>query len=200
MVQLYVSQLRRLLDGDGAEIVTHGRGYELRLADGDVDAARFERLLDDARARARRSRCGAARRSPTSPTSRSPQPRSAGSTSCGCTRASWRSTRTSTPGRHAEVIGELDALVDEHPLRERLHAQRMLALYRCGRQAEALEAYRHARAIAGRAGRRRAGPRAAAAAGGDPRPGPGARPRRGAAARSAGRRRRGRHRTGARAP
>src|SRR5688572_21940807 len=51
MVQLYVSHLRRLLDGDGAEIVTRGRGYELRLAGGDVDAVRFEALLDEARPR-----------------------------------------------------------------------------------------------------------------------------------------------------
>jgi DNA-binding SARP family transcriptional activator len=41
MVQLYVSHLRRLLDGDGAEIVTRGRGYELRLNGGEVDAVRF---------------------------------------------------------------------------------------------------------------------------------------------------------------
>ena len=47
-------------------------------------------------------------------------------------------------GRHAEMLGELEALVAEHPLRERLHGQRMLALYRCGRQADALEAYREA--------------------------------------------------------
>ena len=58
---------------------------------------------------------------------------------------SWRSTPTSPPGRHQEVVGEIDALLAENPLRERLHAQRMLALYRCGRQAEALEAYREAR-------------------------------------------------------
>ena len=50
-------------------------------------------------------------------------------------------------GRHGEVIAELDALIAEHPLRERLHAQRMLALYRAGRQAEALEAYRRARTL-----------------------------------------------------
>ena len=49
-------------------------------------------------------------------------------------------------GRHAELTGELDALVAENPLRERLHAQRMLALYRAGRQSEALAAYRTARA------------------------------------------------------
>ena len=48
-------------------------------------------------------------------------------------------------GHHQEVVGEIDALLAENPLRERLHAQRMLALYRCGRQAEALEAYRDAR-------------------------------------------------------
>jgi DNA-binding SARP family transcriptional activator len=44
-------------------------------------------------------------------------------------------------GQHGAVLGEIEYLVAEHPLRERLHAQRMLALYRSGRQAEALEAY-----------------------------------------------------------
>src|SRR3954452_6914631 len=49
MVQLYVSQLRRLLRADdGAEIVTHGRGYELRVTEDCVDVARFERLLAQA--------------------------------------------------------------------------------------------------------------------------------------------------------
>ena len=47
-------------------------------------------------------------------------------------------------GRHDEVAGELEALVRAQPLRERLRGQQMLALYRCGRQAEALEAYRAA--------------------------------------------------------
>ena len=50
-------------------------------------------------------------------------------------------------GRHAEVIGELEALIAEHPLRERPRGQLMLALYRSGRQAEALEAYRRARRV-----------------------------------------------------
>lgn len=48
-------------------------------------------------------------------------------------------------GRQAEVVAELAGLVREHPLRERLHAHLMLALYRSGRQAEALETYRKAR-------------------------------------------------------
>jgi DNA-binding SARP family transcriptional activator len=51
MVQLYVSQLRRLIGGNGATIVTHGRGYELQLPADAVDVARFERLLDESRPR-----------------------------------------------------------------------------------------------------------------------------------------------------
>jgi DNA-binding SARP family transcriptional activator len=50
-------------------------------------------------------------------------------------------------GLHGAVIGELDALVAREPLRERLHGQRMLALYRSGRQADALEAYQQARRV-----------------------------------------------------
>jgi DNA-binding SARP family transcriptional activator len=50
-------------------------------------------------------------------------------------------------GRHAEVTGELEALVQRHPLRERLWAQLMVALYRSGRQADALSAYRRLRAV-----------------------------------------------------
>jgi DNA-binding SARP family transcriptional activator len=48
-------------------------------------------------------------------------------------------------GRHAELVGELEALVDRHPTRERLRAHLMLALYRSGRQAEALDVYQDAR-------------------------------------------------------
>jgi hypothetical protein len=50
-------------------------------------------------------------------------------------------------GRQAEVIGELESLIAEYPLRERLHGQLILALYRDGRQADALEAYQRIRSV-----------------------------------------------------
>src|SRR5262245_25302805 len=50
-------------------------------------------------------------------------------------------------GRHADLVGELESLVAHHPLRERFRGQLMLALYRSGRQAEALAAYRNARSL-----------------------------------------------------
>jgi SARP family transcriptional regulator, regulator of embCAB operon len=53
-------------------------------------------------------------------------------------------------GRDAALVPELEALVGEHPLRERLRSQLMLALYRCGRQADALETYRVGRSLLAR--------------------------------------------------
>ncbi len=50
-------------------------------------------------------------------------------------------------GRHNDLIGELESLVGEHPLRERVRGQLMLALYRAGRQAEALAVYQDARSV-----------------------------------------------------
>jgi YVTN family beta-propeller protein len=56
-----------------------------------------------------------------------------------------RIDRDLAAGIHRELVPELEQLVAEHPLRERFRAQHMLALYRAGRQADALEAYRNAR-------------------------------------------------------
>jgi DNA-binding SARP family transcriptional activator/WD40 repeat protein len=156
MVQNYVWRLRAVLGEDaGAEILTRGRGYELRIDPDYVDVRRFQRLLAEAsRATDSGAPADAAREA----------------------LALWRGPALSdvadepfaapeirrleelrleaselaidadlAAGRHLEVAGEIDALVAEHPLRERIHGQRMLALYRCGRQAEALEAYREAR-------------------------------------------------------
>jgi DNA-binding SARP family transcriptional activator/tetratricopeptide (TPR) repeat protein len=57
----------------------------------------------------------------------------------------WRMDAGLAQGRHAELAGELAQLTADHPLRERFGAQLMLALYRCGRQAEALAAYQRTR-------------------------------------------------------
>ncbi|HEY2130741.1 MAG TPA: BTAD domain-containing putative transcriptional regulator [Streptosporangiaceae bacterium] len=57
----------------------------------------------------------------------------------------WRMDAGLAQGRHSELVGELTQLAVDHPWRERFHAQLMLALYRCGRQAEALAAYQRTR-------------------------------------------------------
>jgi WD40 repeat protein/DNA-binding SARP family transcriptional activator len=146
MVQVYVSQLRKALagSGNGAEIVTRGRSYELRLGSGDLDVRRFERLVAEGAPRA----ALALWRGP-------PLDDVAGEPFAALEIRRLEELRLAAielaiehdlaAGRHHEVIGELEALVAEEPLRERLHAQRMLALYRCGRQADALDAYRQAR-------------------------------------------------------
>jgi YVTN family beta-propeller protein len=146
MVQLYVSHLRRLLSGNGAEIVTRGRGYELQLVDGDVDAVRFERLLDEARPREALALWrGEALTDVADEPFAAPEIRRLEGLRLHASELAI--DEDIEAGRHGEVIGELEALIDEHPLREQLHARRMLALYRCGRQAEALAAYRDARAV-----------------------------------------------------
>ena len=154
LVQLYVSQLRKLL-GAEAEIVTRGRGYELRLAAERVDAARFEGLVAEATdadgPAARLAREALALWRGAALADVADEPFAAAEISrleeLRLRAAELAVEGDLAAGRHRELVGELEALVAAHPLSERLHAQRMLALYRSGRQAEALAAYRHARRV-----------------------------------------------------
>ena len=134
-------------------LVTRPPGYVLAVDPDELDLTRFERLVAQARrvdpgasadAPRRRLPCGAARRSPTSRSSTSRRRRCAGSRSCGSAALEDRPTPSSRPAA-TPTRPELEALVAEHPLRERLRTQLMLALYRGGRQAEALEVYQDAR-------------------------------------------------------
>jgi YVTN family beta-propeller protein len=153
MVQLYVSQLRRLLGGDGAQIVTHGRGYELRVPPEAIDAARFERLVDEA-GRSTRAPNDAAREAlalwhGAALADVAGEPFAAAEIrrldELWLRAAELAVEGDLAAGRDEDALAQLERLVEEHPLRERLHAQRMLALYRSGRQADALEAYAAAR-------------------------------------------------------
>jgi DNA-binding SARP family transcriptional activator len=148
LVQVYVSRLRHALAGvdSGGAIVTRGRGYELRVDPDVVDAARFEQLV----ARGSPREALALWRAP-------PLDDLADEPFAAAEIRRLEELRVAAleaaiehdleAGRHREVVAELDALVAAEPLRERLHAQRMLALYRCGRQADALDAYRQARSV-----------------------------------------------------
>jgi WD40 repeat protein/DNA-binding SARP family transcriptional activator len=146
LVQVHVSRLRKALGSSagGAEIVTRRHGYELRVEPDAVDAGRFERLVASG---APREALALWRGPPLDDVADEPF--------AGAEIRRLEELRLAAlelaiehdleAGRHREVVAELDALVAAEPLRERLHAQRMLALYRCGRQADALAAYRDAR-------------------------------------------------------
>ena len=152
LVQHYVSQLRKLLTGGDAEIVTRGRGYELRTRPDAVDVARFERLAE---AVGRSPQNGAAARDALSLWRGTPllevidEPFAAAELrrleDLWLTVSEQAIDADIAAGRHDAVIPRLQELVERHPLRERLHALRMRALYAAGRQAEALEAFRQAR-------------------------------------------------------
>src|SRR5262249_17451280 len=157
-VQICVSALRRALAGAGLEnpLHTHQSGYLLRIPDEQLDATVFDRLGSDARALANGPHQAQAARELhqalalwRGPARAAPPGRvvEAGRKRLEEHRLAAMEERIRLDlalGRHAELIGELFGLVAEHPVRERLHAQLMLALYRAGRQAEALEAYRRA--------------------------------------------------------
>jgi DNA-binding SARP family transcriptional activator/Tfp pilus assembly protein PilF len=160
-VRNYVKRLRRVLgDTDQARIVTRSPGYAIRVDPGELDVAQFEVLLEGARDAARGGSWEAA----------ADQAREALALWRGDPLADVRSealTLREVPrlaelrlqaaelridaelrlGRHGVVIAELERMAAAHPLREHLHAVLMLALYRDGRQAEALAAYQRARRV-----------------------------------------------------
>ena len=153
MLQNYILRLRKVIAADGeAEIVTRGRAYELQIDRELIDALRFERLV----AEAARGGSGDAARQALALCRGEPLADIAAEPFAGAeirrleelrlTAAELAIDADLAAGRHQELLGEIDALLAENPLRERLYAQRMLALYRCGRQADALEAFREARA------------------------------------------------------
>ena len=145
MVQAYVSQLRSLL-GEGA-IVTRGRAYELRVEPDAIDVERFMRMLRsnaDPRAALKLWR-GPALADVADEPFAAAEIRRLEELRMSALEAAVEADLER--GRNAEVLVELESLIAADPLRERLHAQRMLALYRSGRQADALDAYRAARGV-----------------------------------------------------
>jgi DNA-binding SARP family transcriptional activator/ABC-type transport system substrate-binding protein len=151
-LQGYVSQLRKTLGADA--LVTRPGGYVLKLAPEEFDVHRFERLVDDAReaeprdaAEKLRDALALWRGPPLADFAYDDfaQDEIARLEERQLVALEQRVEADLALGRHQEVAGELAALVKRHPLRERLRAQLMLALYRSGRQAEALEAYADAR-------------------------------------------------------
>lgn len=161
----HVAYVRRALSaaGAGEVLVTRPPGYALAVADGAVDARRFEELV-------RRGRAAG------SPAEAAEPLRAAlalwqGTVLADCPLEDWaraeaaglQETRRSAAedlcaadlalGRHADVAADLETLLGQDPLRERLWELLMAALHRAGRPADALAAYRRARtALAGELG------------------------------------------------
>jgi YVTN family beta-propeller protein len=151
-----VSGLRKAL-GAG-RLVTQGRGYLLQVADEELDARRFDALSAHGRAALAADQPGRAAellrdalalwRGPAFGDLAYEAALQDGAASLEERRLGAVEDRVDADlalGRHAELIAELDRLVAENPLRERLRGQQMLALYRSGRQADALRAYADAR-------------------------------------------------------
>jgi predicted ATPase/DNA-binding SARP family transcriptional activator len=141
-LQVHVHALRGVLGAD--RIATRPPGYVLRVGDDELDAVRFDRLVAEGRpAEALALWRGAA----LADVAHEPfaQVEAARLEERRLAALEARIDADIETGGHTQVAAELDALVADHPHRERLRAQQMLALYRSGRQADALAAYREAR-------------------------------------------------------
>jgi len=153
-LQNFISQLRKVVGAD--VVITKTPGYQLNVAPGQVDLARFEQLVAAAR--------------PLEPEARSAKLREAlelwrGPPLADFTFEPFAETEIARleelraaaveerieadldRGQAAELVGEIEGLAKENPLRERLRGQLMLALYRSGRQAEALRVYQETRRL-----------------------------------------------------
>jgi DNA-binding SARP family transcriptional activator/pimeloyl-ACP methyl ester carboxylesterase len=161
-LQVRVSQLRKALRaaGEADRLVTRPPGYLIRVTPGELDAPRFEQLARDGEtalaagdgalaARRLDEALGLWRGAALADVDDAPFARAEARRLEERRLAALESRAEAllACGRHRELIGELETLTAAHPLRERLWAHRMLALYRAGRQAEALRAYRDLRAI-----------------------------------------------------
>jgi DNA-binding SARP family transcriptional activator len=142
-VQVYVSQLRKAL---GDRLQTRPGGYELRVEDDELDADRFERLVGERDY----ERAFALWRGPALVDVRGETFARSAAERLEESRLAALEDRIDADldaGQHAALVGELEQLVEERPVRERLRGQLMLALYRSGRQAEALDVYRRTRSL-----------------------------------------------------
>jgi DNA-binding SARP family transcriptional activator len=159
-VQIGISSLRRLFTVNGhPEIIsTQANGYLIRVGDGELDAERFGQLVSAARAAREAGRLDQAVAGYRDALRLWRGPALDGIDSPLLAAASALDEQRITVnedclelelelGRHHELAGELAGLARAFPLRERLRCQQMLALYRCGRVAEALEVYRDTRRI-----------------------------------------------------
>lgn len=158
VLQNAVSQLRRSL-GDSL-IVTRAPGYVLRIEPDAIDAGRFESLFEDGRlavaagdaaeaAQILRRALALWRGPPLDEFAYEPfaEAEVARLQELRLRALEERIEADLALGRHADLVGELERLVAEQPLRERPRGQLMLALYRSGRQAEALQAYQDGRRL-----------------------------------------------------
>jgi DNA-binding SARP family transcriptional activator len=159
-LHVYLSRLRRLLESAGAAgaLVRERYGYRLLVETEQLDANRFERLAGEGSEALAAGKLGLAAerlrqalalwRGPALADLQSERFAIAAAARLEEDRVAALEQRLDADlalGRHRQLIRELETLVDAHPFRERLRAQLMLALYRSGRQAEALRAYQRAR-------------------------------------------------------
>lgn len=164
-VRTYVSRLRRAMAGPprggwGEVLVTRPPGYQLAMDPEAVDAVRFERLAAQGRQALADRRPGPAHELLTAALALwrgSALAEFEGLTVVGCEAVRLEALRLTVvedrieaalaAGQHGPLVGELEGLVRAHPLRKRLRGHLMIALYRSGRQAEALGAFEDARSF-----------------------------------------------------